>query len=124
MGELSAETMAHRGVRGYIVDGGCRDADYILRFGFKVFCRYFTPKDIVGRWLPETFEEPIDIGNVEIRTGDYVLADRDGVVIIPSEMAADVIQKTEEVMRTENLVRKAILEGVDPQEAYKKYGRF
>ena len=124
MGELSAETMLYRGVRGYIVDGGCRDADYILRFGFKVFCRYFTPKDIVGRWLPETFEEPVIIGNVEIRTGDYVMADRDGTVVIPADMAEEVTKKTEEVMRTESQVRKAILEGMDPQDAYKKYGRF
>lgn len=124
MGELSAETMLYRGVRGYIVDGGCRDTDYILRFGFKVFCRYCSPKDIVARWLPETFEEPVTIGDVTVRTGDYVIADRDGVVLIPSGISEEVVTRSEEVMRTESLVRKAILEGVDPQEAYKKYGKF
>ena len=97
MGEISAETMRFRGVRGYIVDGGCRDSDYIIRFGFKVFCRYFTPHDIVGRWLPETFGEPIDIGGVTIATGDYVLGDRDGIVIIPGDLAESVIEETSEL---------------------------
>jgi regulator of RNase E activity RraA len=124
MGELSAETLQFRGVRGYIADGGCRDSGFIERIGFRVFCRYFTPIDVVGRWAADHFEQPITIGGVTIRSGDYVLADRDGVVIIPAAMVGDVVTRTEEVMQTENLVRKAILQGVDPQEAYLKHGKF
>jgi len=124
MGELSSETLQFRKVRGYIVDGGCRDSDFILKIGFPVFCRYFTPVDIVGRWKAEKLGEPIQIGDVTIATGDYVMADRDGVVIIPAALAAEVVEKTEQVMGTENLVRTAILRGVDPREAYLKYGKF
>jgi regulator of RNase E activity RraA len=124
MGELSSETLNLRGVRGYIVDGGCRDSAFILRTGFPVWCRYFTPRDVVGRWVADTIGEPIEIGGVAIRTGDYVLADRDGVVIIPGAMAADVTQKVEQVLSTENKVRTAILQGVDPVEAYLQYGKF
>ena len=54
MGELSAETLKLKGVRGYVADGGCRDVDFILKLGFPVWCRYFTPRDIVGYWLPDT----------------------------------------------------------------------
>lgn len=124
MGELSAETMQLRKIRGYIVDGGCRDSGFISEIGFKVFCKYYTPIDVVGRWAPESFEKPIEIDGVTIHSGDYVLADRDGTVIIPSKLAQEVIEKTEEVLKTENLVRTAILTGVDPQEAYLKYGKF
>jgi regulator of RNase E activity RraA len=124
MGELSAETLTFRGIRGYIVDGGCRDSEFILRIGFRVWCRYFTPVDVVGRWVADSFGEPITIGNLTIRSGDYALADRDGVVIIPGAQAEEIVAKTEQVMQTENLVRKAILQGVDPQEAYLKYGKF
>ncbi|PXX21847.1 RraA family protein [Arenibacter sp. ARW7G5Y1] len=124
MGELSSETLQLRGIRGYIVDGGCRDSDFITKIGFKVFCKYCTPVDVVGRWTAESFEEPIEIDNVIINSGDYVLADRDGVVIIPENIAEEVITKTEEVLRTENLVRTAILDGEDPQKAYLKYGKF
>lgn len=124
MGELSAETMQLRGIRGYIVDGGCRDSDFISKIGFKVFCKYFTPIDIVGKWFAEKFTEPITIDNVQIHTGDYVLADRDGVIIIPKAIAKEVIERTELVLKTENLVRTSILNGMDPQEAYLKYGKF
>lgn len=124
MGELSSETLQLLGIRGYIVDGGSRDSEFISRIGFKVFCKYFTPVDVVGRWVADKFAEPIKIGKVEIETGDYVMADRDGIVIIPKAIAEEVVKKTEAVLQTESLVRKAILEGVDPQEAYLKYGKF
>ena len=124
MGELSAETLKFRGVRGYVVDGGCRDSDFILKLGFPVFCRYFTPVDVVGRWVADTFGEAVTIGGVTVHTGDYVLADRDGIVVIPADLVEDVTKETEDVLATENLVRKAILEGVDPQEVYLQYGKF
>lgn len=124
MGELSAETMLLRKVRGYVVDGGCRDTDFILRIGFKVFCTHFTPRDVVGQWKPRAFGQPIVIGGVSIHTGDYLVADRDGVVIIPAALAQTVTEQSEKVIRTESLVRKAILQGVDPQEAYLKHGKF
>jgi 4-hydroxy-4-methyl-2-oxoglutarate aldolase len=124
MGELSAETLQFRGVRGYIVDGGCRDTDFILKIGFPVFCRYFTPMDVVGRWKADALGESVVIGQVTLRTGDFVLADRDGIVVIPAELSEEVVYRTEQVMQTENLVRKAILQGVDPQVAYLKHGKF
>ena len=124
MGELSAETLKNKGVLGYVVDGGCRDCDFILEQQFPVFHTFFTPSDIVARWIPDHYAEPVTLGTVTIRTGDYLLGDRDGVVIIPKEMAESVITKTEEVAVTENQVREAIRGGMDPVEAYLKYGKF
>jgi len=124
MGELSAETFKKRGVLGYVVDGGCRDTDFIARLGFPVFCRYTTPADIVGRWRAETFGEPVDIGGVRIRRDDWIFADRDGAVAIPRELLDDVVEEVERVLNTENKVRASIMEGEDPQQAYMKYGKF
>jgi 4-hydroxy-4-methyl-2-oxoglutarate aldolase len=124
MGELSAETLNFRGVRGYVVDGGCRDTSFILGLGFRVFCRYTTPGDIVGRWSVDTLGEPIRIGNLAIHSGDYIMGDMDGLVIIPKALVEECVDRVEKVISTENLVRKAILSGVDPKEAYLKYGRF
>ena len=124
MGELSSETLQRRGVRGYIVDGGCRDTTAILELGFRVFCRYTTPSDIAGRWVMDALGEPIRIGALTIRAGDYAMADADGVVIIPGAIAETIVAQTEAVMQKENQVRKAILEGTDPREAYLKYGKF
>ena len=124
MGELSAETLKLKGVRGYVADGGCRDVSFILELGFPVWCRYFTPRDIVGHWLPDQFDQPIRIGEVTIHAGDLVLGDRDGMVILPKDRAEVIVAAAEAAIGTENLVRKAILAGVDPQEAYLKYGKF
>jgi 4-hydroxy-4-methyl-2-oxoglutarate aldolase len=124
MGELSAETLKLKGVRGYVADGGCRDVNFILQLGFPVWCRYFTPRDIVGHWLPDEFDQPVRIGEVTIRAGDLVLGDRDGMVILPKDRAEEIVAAAEAAIGTENLVRKAILEGIDPQEAYLRYGKF
>ncbi len=124
MGELSSETFKFRGIKGYVVDGGIRDSEFITDIGFQVYHRYFTPLDVVGYWLPDGFDVPITIGNVEIFPGDYLLADTDGVVIVPREVAAKIARLSVDAMNKESLVRKAILAGGDPQEAYIKYGKF
>jgi 4-hydroxy-4-methyl-2-oxoglutarate aldolase len=124
MGELSAETLKLKGVRGYVADGGCRDVNFILELGFPVWCRYFTPRDIVSHWLPDQFDQPIRIGEVTIHAGDLALGDRDGMVILPRHRAEETVAAAEAAIGTENLVRKAILEGIDPQEAYLRYGKF
>lgn len=124
MGELSAETLKLRGVAGFVVDGGCRDVSFVDKIGFPVFCRYTTPIDVVGAWTPDTFEQPINIGTVTIDPGDYIIGDRDGVVIIPGTRVEEVIAEAERVMATENKVRTAILGGMDPKEAYLEYGKF
>ena len=124
MGELSAEVLQRRGVLGYITDGGCRDVEVIQKSGFPVYCRYYTPTDIIGRWLPEKLGDPIRIGDVDIRTGDYLLADTDGVIVLPAQNIEKLVKKTEVVINSENKVRIAILEGMGAKEAYIKYGKF
>src|SRR4029453_1314248 len=124
MGELSAQTLKARGVLGYVVDGGSRDTELVLEQGFPVFCSFLTPSDIVERWIPDRYGEAITIGTVTIRTGDYLLGDRDGVVVIPQAVAEDAITRTEEVVATESDMRRALIGGMDPIEAYNRYGKF
>jgi 4-hydroxy-4-methyl-2-oxoglutarate aldolase len=124
MGELSAEALRLRGVRGYVVDGGTRDSERILQSGFPVFCKYRTPADIVGRWAPTAYQEPIVIGGVAISAGDFILADIDGVIVIPGGMAEEVAAGVEHIASTESRLRKAILAGMDPQKAYLEFGLF
>ncbi|NQX39965.1 RraA family protein [Pedobacter steynii] len=124
MGELSAETLTFKGVIGYIVDGGCRDSSFIDQIGFPVYCSYYTPRDVVSVWSATELGGKICIGEVSIFSGDFVLADRDGIIIIPQDLVLTVIEKTEEVLATENLVRKAILSGTDPVDAYLQFRKF
>jgi regulator of RNase E activity RraA len=82
------------------------------------------PVDVVAKWAATTLGGPIKIGEVVIRTGDYALADRDGIVIIPGEIVEEVVTETEKVLQKENVIRKAILQGVDPVQAYLTHGKF
>ena len=111
-------------MRGYIVDGGARDLDFILKIDFHLWSSFYTPRDVVGYWKPTDFEKTIKIGSTIINNNDYVLADIDGVVIIPQKNIEDILKRSEKLINTENLVRKSIKEGMDPQEAYIKYSVF
>jgi 4-hydroxy-4-methyl-2-oxoglutarate aldolase len=124
MGELSARALMVKGTKGYLMDGHCRDVEEIIDAGFFVFCRLATPADIVERWRYNSLGNPITIGTVTIRSGDYIIADMDGAVIIPQEVIEDVVSKTEDVMATESEMRLAILDGMDPEEAYLKFRKF
>ena len=124
MGELSAQALRVKGTRGYVVDGHCRDTDFILEMGFPVFCEANTPADIVERWTFDRLGEPITIGTVTIRSGDWLLGDRDGVIVIPQEIVEEAVTETEAVMSTEGEMRRAIMDGMDAEQAYLKFGKF
>jgi 4-hydroxy-4-methyl-2-oxoglutarate aldolase len=124
MGELSAETLKNKGVLGCVADGFVRDVDFLIEMGFQTWSRGFTPRDIVGYWLPRAVDVDIRIGDVVIAPGDYLLGDRDGLLRVPKAIVADVVEKAEQAITTENKVRTAILAGVDPQQAYLQFGKF
>jgi 4-hydroxy-4-methyl-2-oxoglutarate aldolase len=123
-GGLSAEALALKNVRGYIVDGGCRDVQAIADQGFPVFARYATPIDIVCAWRAEAFEQPVAIGGQQVLPDDYVLADRDGIILIDAKNIEAVIAAAEKKMATEGDMVRAIRAGEDPQAAYERYRVF
>ena len=124
MGELSAETLQDKGVRGAVADGMIRDTDFLLKIGFQTWCTGFTPRDIVGWWLPAAWDVPIRIGEVDIQPGDYMVGDRDGLIRVPKDIVLEVIEASETDINTESAIRTAIRGGMDPQDAYLKYGKF
>ena len=125
MGELSAETLKIKNIRGYISDGGCRDVSRIKsEIKLPVYCRFNTPKDVAGRWVVEEMGTSIIIGDVKIYTNDYLIADEDGIVIIPYQIINKILNKAKKDLNSENKMREAILNGIDPKEAYLKYGKF
>jgi 4-hydroxy-4-methyl-2-oxoglutarate aldolase len=123
-GELSAEWFRARRVRGAVIDGSTRDAASISRLRFPTFCRYRSPQDSVPRWRVTDWGQPLTIGGVRIALGDIVVADLDGVVIVPRRVAHDVLKKCEALMATEGKVRAAVKRGIVPLEAYEKFGAF
>ena len=124
-GELSATSLASRSCAGAVIDGGTRDADYILRQGFPVFSRYVTPQDCVPRWeLLGHGDVTIVVGGVRIAPGDWIVGDRDGLVVVPGGQVDDVLAEAESKVSTENEIRAAVRGGTLPIDAYERYGTF
>jgi len=123
-GELSAEWLRSRRVRGAVIDGATRDAAYIGRIRFPTFVRYRTPQDSVPRWRVSDWGQPLTIGGVRIALGDVIVADLDGVVVVPRRAAHEVLVRCEKLVGTENKVRTAVKRGMLPLAAYEKFGSF
>ncbi len=125
LGELSVTSLKARGVAGAVIDGGCRDVDMIVREGFPVFSRFTTGQDSAGRWeLVAHGDVQLEIGTVGISRGDWIVADADGIVVIPSALAEDVIAEAEAKAATESTIRDAVRAGTPPLDAYEQYGTF
>jgi regulator of RNase E activity RraA len=125
LGELSVTALKARGVAGAVIDGGCRDVDFIVREDFPVFCRHTTPQDSTGRWeLLGHGDVEVQIGGVRVSRGDWVVADRDGIVVIPAALAESVVAEAEEKAKTESEIREAVRTGTPPLEAYERFGTF
>ena len=122
LGELSVVALRARGCAGAVIDGGCRDLEAILGQDFPVLCRYQTPADAVPRWRIEHWNVAVTIGSVRVGPGDYVVADRDGIVVIPAALLEEVLERAEELVATENEIREAVREGASPLEAYDRFG--
>jgi 4-hydroxy-4-methyl-2-oxoglutarate aldolase len=123
-GELSAEWCRARRVRGAVIDGATRDAAFISRLRFPTFVRYRTPQDSVPRWRVTDWGQPVTIGGVRVSLGDVVVADPDGVVVVPRRAAHEVLGRCERLVGTENKVRAAVRRGLTPLAAYEKFGSF
>jgi 4-hydroxy-4-methyl-2-oxoglutarate aldolase len=125
LGELSVTSLKTRGCAGAVIDGGCRDIELILREDFPVFARYTTPQDCTVRWeLLEHGDVAATIGGVQVRLGDYVVADHDGIVAVPREAVAEVLTEAEAKVATESGIRDAVRAGMLPLEAYERFGTF
>jgi regulator of RNase E activity RraA len=108
-----------------VIDGGVRDADYILREDFPVFGRYVTPQDCVPRWeLLAHGDVTIVVGGVRVAPGDWIVGDRDGVVVVPLSRLEDVLAEAERKVATEDEIREAVRGGTLPLDAYERHGTF
>lgn len=121
-GELLGTACRARGGRGAIVDGLSRDTAKLLEMKFPLASRGHVPTDSKGRVDLIFYQRPIEIDGVRINPGDYVFADVDGIVIVPQEVEAEVIRLSLEKVEGENLVRKALQDGMLCTEAFNKFG--
>jgi regulator of RNase E activity RraA len=118
---LSTATVARKG-RGAVLDGLVRDTPQIKAMGLPVFCTGRRPYDSCGRGIVVDLDVPVLIDGVQVRPGDLVFGDADGVLIIPAAVEAEVLTRAWTKVAGENTTRDALRAGQSLGEVYRKYG--
>lgn len=110
-GELFSTAAKGRGARGAVIDGLVRDRRKIVDLGFPIFGRGCRPTDSLGRVSLQQVDVPVTVGGVTVRSGDLVIADEDGVTIVPRDHAERAIALAVAKATTENKARDLLLAG-------------
>jgi regulator of RNase E activity RraA len=121
-GELLSTAAKTRGARGAIIGGMVRDVQKIVELPFPVFATGIKPVDSKGRGLVVDYNIPAECGGVKVHPGDLVVADYDGVLIVPSELAAEVIDRATDKVTRENHSRAELMSGAYLADVYRRYG--
>jgi regulator of RNase E activity RraA len=126
-GELIALGMKRRGCAGALVDGGIRDIEWVSRQRFLVYARYRTPVQSIGRWKVTAWQIPVDMPGatsrrVKVQPGDFVLADTDGVIVVPARVAEKVLAEAERLTKKEIRIRRELDGGASLESVLAKYG--
>lgn len=122
-GELLSTATKVRGGRGAVIDGFSRDVKKIMKLGnFPVFAVGFKPVDSAGRGRLIDYDCPIMCGDIMVYPGDLIFGDYDGVIVIPKDIAEEVVTKALEKVTKEDLTRDMLFKGQYLADAYAKYG--
>lgn len=121
-GELLSTAARNRGCVGAIVDGMVRDVRQMTKMDFAVWALGTNLLDSLHRQRVIDVDVPVELGGIEFRSGDLVIADVDGVVVVPRDLETEAIRRAWEKVHAENVTRDAIRGGMLATEAYRKYG--
>ncbi|MBL8827168.1 MAG: RraA family protein [Planctomycetaceae bacterium] len=121
-GELLSTAAKNRGCVGAVVDGMVRDVDKMTDMNFAVFARGTNCRDSQNRQRVVDLDVTVDIGGVTVHTGDLVLIDLDGMVVVPQEVEREALSRAWNKIHAENVTRDAIRGGMKAMDAWKKYG--
>jgi RraA family protein len=108
IGDLIGEIMVSRGVLGAVIDGAVRDAETLAAQGLVVFARAATPAGPF-KYGPGVIGSPVAVGGVVVSPGDVIVADADGVVLVPRPRAAWAADRLDEVIEREEALRRRII---------------
>ncbi len=121
-GELLSTASRARGARGAVIDGVTRDVKQIVKMNYPVFSTGMNPTDSSGRADIVETGTAVNSGDTEIRPGDIVFADLDGVVVVPREVEKEVLKLSFEKVRKENAVRSELMKGRLLRQVWEKHG--
>ncbi len=120
-GEVLSCAAKVKGVSAVVVDGAVRDLDICQEMAFPVYARGAVPITARGRITQEAYNCLVRIGDVQVRPGDIIVADVNGVVVIGSEKLDEVIEQAEALMDKEERMKADLLAGMDVLAVDAKY---
>ena len=120
-GEILSMGSKMKGISGVVVDGAARDIDACREFGFPVYARGAVPITARGRVMEESFNEVIRVGDVQVSPGDTVMADVNGVVIIPAARLDEVLTAAEGLLEKELAMIEELKKGTSMLEVDQKF---
>jgi len=123
MGGLMGTAMSSRNFSGAVIDGGVRDVAYLQKIGFPVYALGIVPSTSVSHYRFAGSNIPVVCDGVPVRAGDIIVADADGVVVVPRASAAQVLKVAQEMDFKEHSMYATIEKFKSIQEAVKKFGR-
>ena len=121
-GELLSTAAQSRGARGAVIDGLVRDVKKIQALGFPVFATGIKPVDSQGRGLVIDYNIPVECQGVLVMPGDLVVADYDGVVVVPAGIVTEAVRLATDKVSRENHSRQDLMNGLLLRQVYDKYG--
>lgn len=121
-GELLSTASRARGARGAVMDGYVRDVRRIIDMDFPVFAAGMRPVDSRGRSIVIDYDVPVICAGVQVRTGDIMFADIDGVAVIPQEVAEETVARALEKVQHENSTRQELENGAYLRDVFARYG--
>jgi len=123
-GGVMTATAKGKKIKAACLDGGIRDTHQILEADFPVFYKYRSSNGSLGRCLIAAYQVPLQIGTAIIKPGDIILGDVDGVLVVPRDIAFNVLVRAEEIKENEKKIFNWVAEGQSVRDITDKGGYF
>lgn len=121
-GELLSTAAGVRGAAGALMDGAVRDIKAIRAMGFPVFHGGIAPLDSKGRGRVAAIDVPVECAGVAVRSGDLILGDADGVVVIPRDAETEALRRATQKLAGERTTLRELQEGQRLAEVFARHG--
>ena len=121
-GDILTFVADRKKLAGTVIDGACRDVRLCRDIGYPVFSRSYSMRTGKGRVQVAEQQVPVTIGGAVVAPGDLLRGDADGVVVIPADREAEVLDAAEGIDRAEQQIREQVMQGNRLQDARKNLG--
>jgi len=115
-GGILSVAAIQKGIEGVIIDGAFRDVDEVKELDYPIYARGVIPRTARGRFIQESYNKIIQCGGVQVRPGDVIMADENGVVVVPKEKVEEVLEVAKELLQKEKYIMNQLKKGVPFKE--------